>query len=93
MIESPKIQNAINLKAYEYDRMRGICRTIDKSWQPDLANWWFRSELFAIIPKASLGRLGVLNFGAKRAKELILLGYKDALQQLRDYCAAKHKSL
>jgi hypothetical protein len=48
-------------------------------------------ELVTIIPNTSLGGFsGVLDFRAKKARKLISLGYKDALEQLREHCRSFH---
>ncbi len=56
-----------------------IKRRIDKSKYPD-------KEIIEIIPSENMGGVisGTLNFDADRAKELIELGYKDAMNVLAD---------
>jgi predicted acylesterase/phospholipase RssA len=73
-----------DLEQYERRRMMRILEGFDARPDDPMAEWARRVRIHPIIPSAPLGGLlrGTLNFGAKKARRLIALGYGDALTQL-----------
>jgi len=87
-----RIKDGVTLLEEEKQRVRSLARRweflLDKpnhALSQLLDQQFSRCRFIAIIPSAHLGNLftGTLNFTAKKARRLMVLGYKDTLDILR----------
>jgi predicted acylesterase/phospholipase RssA len=74
-----------DLRNWERSHLNGMFVKRRIMTPDDVADWWFKSSMFAIVPSQNLGGLfrGTMNFDAEKANALISLGYEDALRQLQ----------
>jgi hypothetical protein len=76
-----------DLRATERSRLIEIFSRLRRGWIDSAEAEWFRTvELIPIIPSRDIGGflIGTLNFTQKTVRELIELGYRDTLMQLRE---------